>query len=291
MTLLVSAIMCVSILVVVVLWDIPELPPRAKPTPSASGARNESEEQEKPIQARIACALETFNKENEIYRLKQEKQERKAARLAAMTFAVVAIYTIVTAGLWIAQRDANSINGETLIEANRAWVGIYRADHGILIPGQPMYVQLTLVNTGREPALRGNWGFKIYAIKYIPKDSANLVPDLSGHRNKACDGVRLLPPTEGTTIWHTLFHTSDIGSPNDPKLGPAEIPYSSDSAAQGDIDAALTRSKSLILDACFVYWSGNRQRQTSARFLLRDQNGVSPSNWGFNAIPSGNSAN
>ncbi len=215
-----------------------------------------------------------------------ERQIRVANRLNWIT-AGGAIVALV--GLGFVYWSIISADNATT-EANRAWVGIYRADHGPLNITKPMHIQLTLVNTGREPALRGNWGIKIHSVNHIPETNGNFVADLASFRNEACDRVHIFPSGEGTSIWPTLFHTPDPGNPNDPQLGPAEIPYASEIGEQGDIDLALTRNKSLILDACFVYWSGNQRRQTSARFLLRDSDGVAPSGWDFNQIPSGNSA-
>jgi hypothetical protein len=243
-----------------------------------------------PSIAAIAHRIDAIG--NELYAQRRQQNHHENVRSSLERIGVAAAIIAATlAGLsaWIFQNQLVDAR-EATIEANRAWVGIYRADHGIPIATKPMYIQLTLVNTGRQPALRGSWGFKIYSVNHIPEDNRTFTADSALPRNDACDGVHLFPVGEGTSIWHTLFHTPDPGNANDPRLGPVEISYVSDSSAQADIDAALTRSKSLIVDACFVYWSGGQRRQTSARFLLRDRNGAPPSDWGFNQIPSGNSA-
>lgn len=296
MTLLIIASAAWLAVIVAIVWDIPvsasepEMQTHQERRPDADQA-HASDDKEESAWA-IAAAIQTAYDDQKSQREQQRRHDRKTVWLSALTLVVVSVYTIVTLGLWQAQRQANRINDKSVTEANRAWVGIYRADHGPAAPRQPMYIQLTLVNYGREPALRGNWGIRIYAIDYIKKTSnsrtAEQPPGLS--QNHVCDGVRLFPPGEGATIWPTLFHTPDPNDRNDVRLSAAEIPDTSESGAQDDIDAALTGSKSLILDACFVYWSGNQRRQTSARFLLRDQEGVSPSQWRFNLIPSGNSA-
>jgi hypothetical protein len=224
----------------------------------------------------------------------RKNAENRLLTWTTITSVVIAAFTVVlavaTGFLYSATADMAADAKQATIEANRAWVGIYRADHGTLKTGQPMYVQLTLVNTGIEPALRGNWGFKIHAIKYIPENNGDLINKSELPRNDACDGVDLFPIGSGTSVWHTLLHDPAPGDRNDVKLGPSEIPYVSDPSAQEDINAAIARQKSLMLNTCFVYWSGGQRRHTSAQFLLRDADGVDPSQWSFNMNPSGNSA-
>ena len=284
---LIIALVCLS--VIVEQWCASH---RIKEQPRADDDWNNRQENIQSTDIRIVASyLKTIGDEAYSYRQQQNRHDERRATLekvGVIAAAVAAGLAAISAVIFYWQFDDAR---RATIAANRAWVGIYRADHGVLVATKPMYIQMTVVNTGREPALQGNWGFKIHAINHVPENNGNFSADLASFRNDSCNGVHLFPNGEGTSIWPTLFHTPDPGNPNDPHLGPAEIPYVSESGAQADIDAAIARSKSLILDACFIYWSGDQWRRTSARFLLRDQEGVSASRWGFNQIASGNSAN
>jgi hypothetical protein len=238
---------------------------RASPTPSVSNATDE--------------AIAEYTKWVAIFTL-------------FLVLATIGLFISGERNVEVARQSADAaaraadVASEALIASTRAWLApSFVALNTPIESGPPISFQIHMINSGKEPALNGVWGFKYYLIPYVTPSNApseNIGPNLT------CEGVEpadnagiIIYPASSTNFWLPLEIPD---TPEDRKL----------------ISAASERHNSLVIEGCIAYRSSGKTRKSWFRFFLRDVEGQ-PSfivnkegnrvqNWRFNAMTTGNGA-
>jgi hypothetical protein len=175
-----------------------------------------------------------------------------------------------------AAKEAADTARDTLIADTRAWLApTFAKLNTPLENGPPIAIAVHIINTGKEPALNGAWGFKYYLLPYI-QPTNNPTEHLGP--NTACDGITP-SDTSGIVVYPTSVTNFWL---------PLEIP---DTAEDREIvNAALTHHNSLVIEGCLAYRTGGKAHKSLFRFFLRDVPNQPSSQWNFNAMTTGNYA-
>jgi hypothetical protein len=212
---------------------------------------------------------------------------RTTDMIIAFATVVIALTAIVQGYEMVSSsKDTHDLAAAT-VASNRAWVAPQQIILGSAIEsGPPLKYQIRIVNPGKEPALGVAWNVKPFGVPYISEgDGTN---NFKLGQNASCAGLEpgevdgtVVYPTGPANFWLPL---SVLSTPENVQL----------------IDEVKKKTKSLVIEGCFVYRTGGGKHTSAFRFFLRDipdnpsfitgKDGNSIPAWNFNIDLTGNTA-